>query len=192
MKNTSSQASQVKGCRGFTLIELLITISVLLVLVAAAAPSMTNMIRRNRLAATADRIVEGLAVARNEAIKSGTTVSLKQLTPGTGGWNTGWSVVSGETTLYSGGPLGVTTVVPGSYVQSSAGNAFTSEAALTEIAYSRVGTREIPSGLTYKALVACDVGNSEANPYKAVLLFPNGMVQVKTKAELNFTPDPCL
>lgn len=192
MKNTSSQASRVKGCRGFTLIELLISISVLLVLVAAAAPSMTNMIRRNRLAATVDQLVEGLATARNEAIKSGTTVSLKQVTPGTGGWNTGWVVEKDGVTLFSGGPLGVTTVVPGAYVQNSSGNAFTSEVTLTEIGYSRVGTREIPSGLTYKALVACDDGNSAANPYKAVLLFPNGMVQVKTKAELNFTPDPCL
>jgi prepilin-type N-terminal cleavage/methylation domain-containing protein len=186
-------SSQTPENRGFTLIELLISISVLLVLVAAAAPSMTNMIRRNRLQATADRFVEGLSVARNEAIRRGTTLSLTRAVTGSeGDWNGGWEVKAEGTTLYSSEPLGETTIVVGTFVEAAHNTPFTSSSGLNRVSFARDGTRITPAGLDLMVVVACDVGNSVNNPYRAVLIYPSGMVQIRSKHDINFTPDPCM
>lgn len=187
MKLVSRHTSQ---SRGFTLIELLVSISVLLVLVAASAPSMTNMIRRNRLQTSADRFIEGLSVARNEAVFRGTTISLTQTISGSG-WNGGWEVASGGTTIFSSGPLGVTTVVVGTFVEGALNRPFTINSSLNTISFARDGTRSTPTGLSLMAVVACDPGNPTGNPYRGVLIYPSGMVQVKSQLDLNFAPDPC-
>ncbi|MEN6587566.1 MAG: GspH/FimT family pseudopilin [Sulfuricella sp.] len=92
---------------GFSLIELLVTVSVLGILVALAAPSFQSLIRANRIANLTNDLVSGLNLARSEAIKRGTRVTLcKVADPNTNtptcstsaNWQTGWQVfVDGST-----------------------------------------------------------------------------------------------
>ncbi|MDO5543704.1 MAG: prepilin-type N-terminal cleavage/methylation domain-containing protein [Acinetobacter sp.] len=55
---------------GFTLIELMVTIAVLAIIAMMAAPSMTNMIRKNQLQGDAREVVELAIMARSNAIFS--------------------------------------------------------------------------------------------------------------------------
>jgi len=55
--------------RAFTLIELMVTISVLAVVIALAAPSFSTMLRENRLAALSTELQGAMQLARSEAVK---------------------------------------------------------------------------------------------------------------------------
>lgn len=61
---------------GFTLIELMVTIIVLGVLVAIAAPSMQQFIVSNRLTSQANELVADISYARNEAATRGTRITM--------------------------------------------------------------------------------------------------------------------
>lgn len=86
----------MKNARGFTLIELMVTLGVLAVLVSIAAPSFNTMIQNNRMTTRANDLVTALQLARSEAIKRGTAVTV---TATGGNWNSGWTVATGGTDL---------------------------------------------------------------------------------------------
>ena len=76
---------------GFTLIELMITLVVVIILVAIAAPSFTSMIRENRAATQANNLLSSLQVARSEAINRGVQVSIRSRS-GNSVWEDGWRI----------------------------------------------------------------------------------------------------
>lgn len=108
---------QKTGARGFTLVELLVTLSVLAILLAVAVPSFQGTIASNQLTSRTNELVSALNLARSEAIRRGTRVTLCKSSSGTacsstGDWEQGWiafvdttrsgttaSVDSGETIL---------------------------------------------------------------------------------------------
>ena len=61
---------------GFTLLELMITITVLAILLGIGVPSYQDAIRQNRLATTTNDLLASVAVARSEAVKRGTLVTI--------------------------------------------------------------------------------------------------------------------
>lgn len=75
--------------RGFTLIELMVTVTVLAVMAALAAPSFQQLLAAQRVRTTGYNIVGDLVLARSEAVKRGENVTL---TPVSGDWTQGWSV----------------------------------------------------------------------------------------------------
>lgn len=81
---------------GFTLIELLMTIVVLAVMVAIAAPSFTTLIANQRSEGVAEDLTAALQLAKVEAVKRGTRVTLCAAnTAGTAcgtDWTDGWLV----------------------------------------------------------------------------------------------------
>lgn len=101
MKNDSYRNS------GFTLIELMVTISVLAILLSIAVPSFQSFVLNSRLTATTNDLASALAVARSEAVKRATRVTVcKSANSGaasptcsTGAnWQDGWIVfVDGAT-----------------------------------------------------------------------------------------------
>lgn len=120
---TTSQVRQ----NGVTLIELMVTLAVLAILLAIAAPSFESTIASNRLATTTNNLIGTLSQARMEAIRRGARVTVCISADGAscaagGGWNQGWisftdttragataSLDNGETLVGSGSavPAGI-------------------------------------------------------------------------------------
>jgi len=82
--------------RGIALIELMITVAILAILAAIAAPNFRDMIVRNRLASASNDLLLSLQTARSEAIRLNSTVTVCRSNNGTdctaGGWEQGWIV----------------------------------------------------------------------------------------------------
>ncbi len=68
--------ARCRGPSGFTLIELLVTIAVVAILATLAVPSFQGVMMRNRAASEANQVLSLLMLARSEAIKRNTSVSL--------------------------------------------------------------------------------------------------------------------
>ncbi|HET9485714.1 MAG TPA: GspH/FimT family pseudopilin [Xanthomonadales bacterium] len=70
---------------GFTMIELMITIAILAVLAAIAAPSFNDFVERARLRSSVEEVLSFLATARQEAVKRD-----RDVTVAVGGSETAW------------------------------------------------------------------------------------------------------
>ena len=82
-------ARHLQKQHGVTLIELMVTISVLAVLTALAAPSFTPLIERWRVRGAVEDLQTTLYHARSEAIKRGGGVTITAIDDD---WSKGWTV----------------------------------------------------------------------------------------------------
>jgi prepilin-type N-terminal cleavage/methylation domain-containing protein len=80
---------------GVTLVELMVTVAILAVLAAIAGPSIDQMARWAKLDADTERFQSALALARSEAVKRNTTVSI---VPAPGGYAHGWQIITDSAT----------------------------------------------------------------------------------------------
>ena len=87
---------------GFTLIEVMIVVAIAAVLAAFAVPSMRDLIQAAKSRSAASDLYGSLILARGEAIKRRTTVTVA---PVSSSWDNGWTVTAGGTTLESHGAL---------------------------------------------------------------------------------------
>jgi type IV fimbrial biogenesis protein FimT len=85
--------------QGFTLTELMTTVAVLAVVLTVGVPNFRDMIQTNRMAAQANDFLSALNLARSEAIKRGTRVTLCKSanlsscdTSSSGLWSQGWII----------------------------------------------------------------------------------------------------
>ncbi len=83
--------------RGFTVIELLVTLSVASILLAVAAPSYRTFVQDNQLIAQSNNFFSAMMLAKSEAIKRNSPITICPSTNGTacaGGtiWTNGWIV----------------------------------------------------------------------------------------------------
>ena len=93
-QSTFSLSLAARPHRGFTLVELMITLSVLVVLLAVAVPSMQEFTANNQLAATRSNFATALSLARTEAAKRSRVVVLQALGNGPSGneFANGWEI----------------------------------------------------------------------------------------------------
>jgi type IV fimbrial biogenesis protein FimT len=77
--------------RGFTLIEAMVVISILAILAGLAAANFSSIINSSRIRAAALDLSTDLAMARSEAIKRNTEVTLAY---GGSEWAGGWSITA--------------------------------------------------------------------------------------------------
>lgn len=77
--------------RGFTLIELMVVVAVLVVLSTVAAPSFSTFILGQRVKTASFDLASSMLLARSEAIKRNTDVTIAPADSGSG-WAGGWKV----------------------------------------------------------------------------------------------------
>lgn len=89
--------------RGFTLIELMITITILAILLGVGVPSFLDASLSSRLSSIANDLVASVQLARSEAIKRNSNVTVCVSSNGTdcgsGDWNQGWIVLASSEVL---------------------------------------------------------------------------------------------
>lgn len=89
--------ARVARTRGFTLIELMVTIAIAAILAMAAVPSFNDAIVNHRLTSFTNNFVASAHLARGEAIKRNSRMTLCKSANGAdcttvGGWQQGWIV----------------------------------------------------------------------------------------------------
>lgn len=83
---------------GMTLVELMVTVAVVAILAAVAAPSLSEMLENNRLTALNNQLVSSLNYVRGEAVKRAYDVTMCVRNSGgtgcasSGGFENGWIV----------------------------------------------------------------------------------------------------
>lgn len=88
----------MKPQSGVTLVELLIVIVVMAILTALAVPSFRTMVINNQVRSFTNNLYASLLLARSEAIKRNTNVTVCASSNGTsctGSWSAGWITVVG-------------------------------------------------------------------------------------------------
>lgn len=166
--------------RGFTVIELMVTVAILTVLVALAAPSFRPMIEKWRVESFVESMKSSLYFSRSEAIKRGGRVGLQKNANGfencnsasqAAAWSCGWFVYvdadgngswsSGEEILQSTPPSPNITVTH----QSGGSN----------IAVDRYG---IVSGLHAKGFLFTPVNAKSSVANRSLCMAPGGRINV--------------
>ncbi len=102
LPRTSVVDSLSHGQRGLTLIELMVGVAVLAIILMFAAPSFRGAIASNRLTTSTNELVSAIALARSEAIRRGSRVTICKSADGAacttaGGWQQGWIVFTDTT-----------------------------------------------------------------------------------------------
>lgn len=94
---------------GFTLVELLITLAIVAIVATQAVPNFRVMVQNNKLIAKKNEFITTLNLARSEAVKRGTRVTVCASTNKTAcnsdDWSKGWIVfsdINADTVLDSG------------------------------------------------------------------------------------------
>lgn len=81
-------ALPLRAQRGFTATELMVTIAIVAILAAVAAPSFSDIMARQRTRAVSSDLFTSLTRARSEAIKRNTDITLAAA----GEWHEGWAI----------------------------------------------------------------------------------------------------
>lgn len=82
--------------RGFTLVELMVTIAILAILLGIALPDFRQMLASERVRSANSDMFSALIMARSEAIKRNSPVTI---VPAVSGWNGGWTLQVGGNTV---------------------------------------------------------------------------------------------
>jgi type IV fimbrial biogenesis protein FimT len=161
--------SQVNACQarhrsgGFTLIELMLGISVLGILLGIGVPAYQGMIRQNRLAAQTNELLATAAMARSEAVKRGSTVSIcpaatdgSNACSGDASWSNGWILFNDDDGdgVYDGG----VELILQRWPTSAERRMTITNAGRTSLTYRGDGGTTLGAGVTTTFLVAPESG----------------------------------
>lgn len=75
-QSSNRPAGRHRNSKGFTLIELMVTVAVVGILAVVGVPAMAGLINANRINSASDNLTAALQLARSEAIRRGTSVTV--------------------------------------------------------------------------------------------------------------------
>lgn len=103
-----SKTGQPRRIKGFTLIEGMITVALVAIIAALAAPGMQTLISRFQLQAASDAVMSGLQLARSEALRRNQPVRFS-LVAGSSGWSV--TLVGADEALQSHAGVGAPSLI---------------------------------------------------------------------------------
>lgn len=152
---------------GFTLLELMTTIAVAAILAAVSIPMYTSFVRNQRVKTAAYDLSYALTLARGEALKRNSPVTVS---PDTNGWKFGWSVAT-----TGGSPVTLFTNATPTFLD--AGNTAVSYLTITPATGNVVtynGSGRLASAVT-SFTIASAVGSTTQVPPRCVTIALSGL-----------------
>lgn len=178
---------------GLTLIELLTTISIMIILLAIVGPSYHDVFLNSKLTNQANGFVSSLILARSEAIKTNSRVTVCKSANGTAcqttgvGWESGWIVFrdpngngswdTGEVLIQRGDQL-------------EAGFLLGGEATVNNyISFTSTGTPKLVSGAVQTGtLTLCRATPSVGSKGRQIVIGATGRVRIEQQADITACP----
>lgn len=150
--------------RGFSLVEMMVTLGISFILLALAVPSFNDAILGSKLSTYANSLVSSSFLARSEAIKRNSNVTMcvstDETTCTTGGWEQGWIVLAGTTVLHK---------------QKAASNGFKLTGTVPSLTYQPTGV-----GSTQATITVCRSIPSVGTEERVVSISATGRASVAT------------
>ncbi len=148
--------------RGFTLIETMVVVTLLGIVVVAAAPSFRSFIATINTKSIAFDLINDMATARSEAIKRNANTTI---TPVSGNWALGWQITVGNELLGA---------------RDAAGSAITIKGTTAGITFRPSGRLSDDSANeNLKWSVTSDISGANA---RCVVITPTGAARAKNGA----------
>lgn len=171
----------MKKHSGFTLIELMVTLAVAAILITVAVPSLRTIIQNNRITTQTNELVTAFNLARSEAIKRATLISVCASSTGVscaGNWEQGWIVFTdpgndGAVTAGTDEILRVWDALTGGTTITAATNG---GAAISDFRYDRLGAASLTGAFVF------NIPDCTGNQKRTVQVANSGRVSTSRSA----------
>lgn len=181
-----------------TLIELMVGIALLAILLATAAPNFQGMTASSRLTSASNDLIGSLQLARSQAIRSGSRVTVCRSTDGAQcstdaafGWNRGWIVFQDTTRSSADAEVNVGENVIENINGLAAGLTIVGSAPISSyVSFAADGRSKLMGGGIQSGTIrVCSSANSLTNDNRARDLVLSSTGQVIVTRPAGVTPD---